>query len=148
MRMLSNLLILCILVSPGIATAQSQSSRFDHYATGPHNYDVPERNREVSISLMEQRRRDNLAADNPFFPNPEDGGTIAVGNWQQIFLTVGDGSTGQIHNSSPQLDLGTQTATSNVNSQNSAGNQTGRNGSDLNCESCETKMPQSWKWSK
>jgi hypothetical protein len=135
-------LILCA----SIAGAQTQSFRFDEYPTGPHAYDFPDRDRISSLLIMEQRRRDEMANRDNQSNGDGAGGTIAVGNWQQFYLIVGNNSEGVINNSSPQSDFGTQTATSNVNSQNSAGDQMVRNGSDWHCAVCTAPAPQSWKW--
>ncbi len=151
MKLLTTLFALTSLVVPSVAQAQLQSSRFDHYPTGPHTYDLPDRNPVASLSFMEQRRQEDVRAESPFFPGLGNGGTVAVGNWQQYYLTVGDGSHASIHNVSPQADWGTQTAVSNVNSQNSAGDQTVRNGSSWRggntaCSQCAD--PPSWDWGR
>jgi hypothetical protein len=106
------------LLAPTVASAQpTQSFRFDHYPTGPHVYDFPDRDPQADLAFMEQRRREQEAVrhhNNSFDPF---GGadTIAVGNWQQYYMVLGDGSNANLINKSPQSDWGTQTATSNEN---------------------------------
>ncbi|MCY0096853.1 hypothetical protein [Hoeflea ulvae] len=90
---------------------------------GPHPWDFPDRNRETAFAY--QYARDNRAAAN----NGNGaaaiagalGGTViinnnttAVGNWQQIELTLGDGAEGLVMTENHQDNSGEATAETSI----------------------------------
>lgn len=165
MRKIVTMGLLAMMLAPVAGHAQSttQSFRFDHYPTGPHVYDFPDRNPQADLAFIEQRRREKEAAENRSgspFDMMGGGGTIAVGNWQQYYMILGDGADGTIINKSPQSDWGTQTSTSNENinsnqTQNNSSSWTGsfdgmtnvQQGIVKNCATCAASSAGAdWNW--
>lgn len=89
---------------------------------GPHAWDFPDRNRETAFAY--QYARDNRAANSGTGAAAiagSLGGTViinnsttAVGNWQQIEMTLGDGAEGLIMTENHQDNSGASTAGSSV----------------------------------
>ncbi|MCD1642048.1 hypothetical protein [Aurantimonas coralicida] len=87
---------------------------------GPHPWDFPERNRETAFAYQYARDNRGSAAGaagvagafgSPVIINST---STAVGNWQQIEMTLGDGAEGLIMTENHQNNDGDAQATSNV----------------------------------
>ncbi|EPF2958748.1 hypothetical protein ACSL9D_004016 [Vibrio alginolyticus] len=89
---------------------------------GPHPYDFPARNAQTSLVLQENRdrNRNSGAKQHGVLGGDMSAGviinntTIAAGNWQQIEMTLGDGSEGMIMSESHQDNTGDSQANSQV----------------------------------
>ncbi len=89
---------------------------------GPHPWDFPERNRETAFAY--QYARDNRAANNGTGAAAIAGAlggtviinnsTTAVGNWQQIEMTLGDGAEGLVMTENHQDNSGAATASTSI----------------------------------
>lgn len=89
---------------------------------GPHPWDFPERNRQTSFAY--QYARDNASGTNLGAAAGIAGAlgstviinsnAYAVGNWQQIEMTLGDGAEGLIMTENHQDNSGNATADSRV----------------------------------
>ena len=89
---------------------------------GPHPWDFPDRNRETAFAY--QYARDNRAANNGTGAAAIAGAlggtviinnsTTAVGNWQQIEMTLGDGAEGLIMTENHQDNSGAATASTSI----------------------------------
>lgn len=108
---------LLILASAAAALAGSREP-----LVGPHPWDFPERNREVAFAYQRAQDKDSdgeligaagVAAANgvPLIINSN---SMAVGNWQQIEMTLGKGAEGLIMTENHQDNSGDQKSTSDV----------------------------------
>lgn len=89
---------------------------------GPHPWDFPDRNRETAFAY--QYARDNRAANNGTGAAAIAGAlggtviinnsTTAVGNWQQIEMTLGDGAEGLVMTENHQDNSGAATASTSI----------------------------------
>jgi thiamine phosphate synthase YjbQ (UPF0047 family) len=85
---------------------------------GPHPWDFPDRNRETSFALQyahDNRQRGKSGVNAGYGSTVViNNTTMAVGNWQQIEMTLGDNAEGLIMTENHQDNTGTSRADSTV----------------------------------
>ena len=108
---------LCVLITAGAGTASAGEREM---LVGPHPWDFPARNREASFAYQLSRDQRNglagaagIAAANglPLIINST---SMAVGNWQQIEMTLAEGAEGLIMTENHQDNSGDALAVSDV----------------------------------
>lgn len=111
---------LAVLISlAGLPCVVEAGSR--EVLVGPHPWDFPDRNRDAAFAYQLSRDRENgglagaagVAAANGL-PLVVNSTSMAVGNWQQIEMTLGDGAEGLIMTENHQDNSGNAMAVSDV----------------------------------
>ncbi|MCD1636951.1 hypothetical protein K7H91_24690 [Martelella mediterranea] len=104
------------LLSPALAGGRE-------VLVGPHPWDFPKRHREANLAMEEGRRNNDRTAGAAAVagaagvPLVINSASYAVGNWQQIEMTLAEGAEGLIMTENHQTNSGDAVAISDVMSE-------------------------------